>query len=54
MNRPAIGQMSKRDAKKRMQEIESKAKKLFFSNYITTKDLDAILRILDLRYKKLV
>jgi len=50
----AIGQnYTKSQAKRAMVDIEKKAKKLFFDGYITTKDLEAMLKILDLRYKKI-
>jgi hypothetical protein len=41
--------MSKAQGRKRFSEMESKAKKLYMCGYLSTKDLEAISRIVKLR-----
>jgi hypothetical protein len=45
--------MNKIHARRRMKEIMSKAKRLFLSDYISTKDLETIERICKMRIKQL-
>jgi len=45
--------MTKAQGRRRLAEIHSKAKKLFLKGYISTKDLDAIERIVKTRAKHL-
>jgi len=44
--------MTKAAGRRRMAEILSKAKKLYMRDFISTKDLDAIERIVKLRSKQ--
>ena len=44
--------MTKAQGRRRMAEILSKAKKLYLRDFISTKDLDAIERIVKLRSKQ--
>tara|TARA_R110002012_G_C11660299_1_gene612157 strand:+ start:3496 stop:3663 length:168 start_codon:yes stop_codon:yes gene_type:complete len=45
--------MTKAAGRRRLNEIMSKAKKLFMVGYISTKDLDTIERIIRMREKQL-
>lgn len=45
--------MTKAQGRRRLAEIQSKAKKLFLKGYISTKDLEAIERIAKTRAKQL-
>jgi hypothetical protein len=44
--------MTKAQGRRRLAEIMSKAKKLYMRDFISTKDLDAIERIVKLRSKQ--
>tara|TARA_Y100000310_G_scaffold90423_1_gene87686 strand:+ start:285 stop:434 length:150 start_codon:yes stop_codon:yes gene_type:complete len=48
-----MAKMTKAAGRRRMGEIHSKAKKLFLRGFISTKDLDAIERIMKTRAKQL-
>jgi hypothetical protein len=48
-----MAKMTKAAGRRRMGEIHSKAKKLFLRGFISTKDLDAIERIMKSRAKQL-
>ena len=48
-----MAKMTKAAGRRRMGEIHSKAKKLFLRGFISTKDLDAIARIMKTRAKQL-
>ena len=48
-----MAKMPKAAGRRRMGEIHSKAKKLFLRGFISTKDLDAIERIMKTRAKQL-
>ena len=47
-----MARMTKAAGRRRMAEILSKAKKLYMRDFISTKDLDAIERIVKLRSKQ--
>tara|TARA_B100002052_G_scaffold189217_1_gene172420 strand:- start:392 stop:538 length:147 start_codon:yes stop_codon:yes gene_type:complete len=44
--------MTKTQARRRLKEIMSKAKRLYMTDYISTKDLEAIEKIVKLRMKQ--
>ena len=44
-----MGKMTKAQGRRRMAEMEAKAKKLFLAGYLSNKDLEAIQRIVKLR-----
>ena len=48
-----MAKMTKAAGRRRMGEIHSKAKKLFLRGFISTKDLEAIERIMKTRAKQL-
>jgi|TARA_B100000459_G_C8592295_1_gene208273 hypothetical protein len=48
-----VKKLTKAQAKRRMNEIEAKASKLFMCGFISLKDLDAIQRIIKMRMGKL-
>jgi len=48
-----MAKMTKAAGRRRMGEIHSKAKKLFLRGFISTKDLEAIERIMKSRAKQL-
>lgn len=45
--------MTKAAGKKRLIEMEGKAKKLYLSGYISLKDLDAVIKIVTKRFNQL-
>ena len=48
-----MAKMTKAAGRRRLSEVESKAKKLFLRGFISTKDLEAIERIVRTRSKQL-
>ena len=46
-----MAKMTKAQGRRRMSEMEGKAKNLFLAGYITTKDLEAVSRIVKARMK---
>ena len=48
-----LRKMTKAQGRRRLAEILSKSKKLYMRGYISTKDLDAIERIVKTRSKKI-